>query len=625
MFAPTAIEALSGASAIGREQLDVQFQADGVSDVLRAIPGMTTQMTSGDTGVAVNIRGLQDFGRVNVLIDGMRQNFQRSSHGPNGVAYIEPEMLQRIDVTRGPTATIYGSGAIGGVAAFEILNADDILRPGETMAMRLRARASSNGVGMLGSATGAAKAGGFDVLGQINGRDVGLMHDGSGNDIINSGERTDSGLVHARWRPAFGHQITSTYIDYYSSFIDATATGGTARDSDLHNRQYNVGYTFARPDSPLLNFSAKVYRNETDLSQINRTGVIGAFRSFSLTTEGVDVSNTSRFDFGGVKMALTYGADAFEDNVQNFDPVGNGDELTPSGRRTVRGAFVQNHLKFWDVVDVIGALRYDEYELNSATTNVEGNRVSPKVTVAVTPLPGVTVFGTYAEGYRAPAVTEALLEGIHPGGFSFVLLPNPDLRPEVAANVEGGINLRYDGVFRPNDAFRAKLVYFHNDVEDYIDGVYSPLPPPFGQYQYQNIANATLEGFEFEAAYDARSWFVGVGAHRIRGTNETDGIPLLTVPADQITLTGGVRTMNDNLVLGGRVRLVAEQNRVPPGAVPSDSFTVVDLFAQYRHTEDLVFNLNIDNVFDETYRVYRDQVNSPGLNARLGVTMRFGG
>ena len=66
------------------------------------LPGVTTAETARDSAVAINIRGLQDFGRVNVLIEGARQNFQRSGHNANGVFYIEPEMLKGVDITRGP-------------------------------------------------------------------------------------------------------------------------------------------------------------------------------------------------------------------------------------------------------------------------------------------------------------------------------------------------------------------------------------------------------------------------------------------------------------------------------------------------------------------------------------------
>jgi hemoglobin/transferrin/lactoferrin receptor protein len=56
----------------------------------------------------------------------------------------------------------------------------------------------------------------------------------------------------------------------------------------------------------------------------------------------------------------------------------------------------------------------------------------------------------------------------------------------------------------------------------------------------------------------------------------------------------------------------------------TDSYNVVDLFAQYEASENTVLNLNVDNVFNETYRQHLDQYNSPGIGARVGLTMRFG-
>jgi hemoglobin/transferrin/lactoferrin receptor protein len=639
---PTAIEALSGSSAVSKAQIDTQFQADRTSEILRTLPGVTTQETARDTAQSVNIRGLQDFGRVNVLIDGMRQNFQRSGHSANGVYYLEPEMLKRVDITRGPTATIYGSGAIGGVVAFELIDADDVLKPGETVATRLKTRFSTNGFGPFGSAAGAVRVGNFDIVGQLNGRDVDDYKDGSGNTILFSGERTDSGLVRGRWR-SNGHQVTGTYIDYQSRFVDAATDvigqTTTTRDSVLNNDQVNLGYTFARPDTPLIDLSAKLYRNETDLAQVTRSGSnAGRARGFNIVTEGIDVWNTSRFEFGASKLAITIGGDTFRDRVSVFDnnagSAGNADEFTPNGERQVSGAFTQGQLKLWNFIDVIGALRYDQYSLEGGTTSSDGSRVSPKITVGVTPINGITVFATYAEGYRAPAITETLVSGVHPAPATFRLVPNPNLRPEVAHTIEGGVNLKYDGVLSARDAFRAKAVVFQNDVDDFIGSVFRDPGAPCGapvpgacddaSFQYQNIAKAYLHGVELEAAYDAKSWFMGLSAHRIRGTDETTGQPLLTVPADQVALTAGIRPSGDRLVLGGRVRFVAAQDRVPTGAPPADAYTIADVFAQYRHSETLVFNLNVDNMFDQNYRQYLDQSNSPGLNARIGMTMQFG-
>lgn len=625
----SAIDSLSGSSVVSREQLDQQYQADRASDILRTIPGVTTQDRSKDTAESINIRGLQDFGRVNVLIEGARQNFQKSDHGANGQFYIEPEMLKKVEVTRGPTATIYGSGAIGGVVAFELLDADDILRPGEYMAARSRTRYSTNGVSWLESGTGAVKVGNFDMVVQGNGRWVNDYEDGAGRKVPNSADETHSYLGKARWRPAAGHQITTSIVDYRSSFIDSVNSNatGTRLDTDVENRQYTLGYTFARPDTPLVDFSGKVYHVETSLDQLRLSGsATGTRRTFAIETDGIDVNNTSRFNFGQTKIAFTYGGDAFEDRVKNSDPGGNGDELTPSGRRNVQGAFLQSHVTFFDMFDIIAAMRYDSYELEGGKTHLEGDRVSPKITAGVTPIRGITFFATYAEGYRAPAVTETLISGAHPPPAAFPLLPNPNLLPEVAHNIEGGINLKYNKIFSERDAFRAKLVAFQNKVDDYIDGVtiLDGTPPLGFRFQYQNIANAKLEGLELEAIYDARFWFLGFSAAHIRGTNEDTGAPLLTIPADQIVVTAGIRALNEKLIAGARARFVDDHHRVPTGATPADAFTVVDLFTQYEVNNSITLNFNVDNLFDANYIQYRDQSFSPGLNAKFTLTMRLG-
>ncbi len=49
----------------------------------------------------------------------------------NGSFFLNPELIGGIDITRGPTANVYGSGAIGGVASFRTKDIQDVVRPGE--------------------------------------------------------------------------------------------------------------------------------------------------------------------------------------------------------------------------------------------------------------------------------------------------------------------------------------------------------------------------------------------------------------------------------------------------------------------------------------------------------------
>ncbi len=96
------------------------------------------------------------------------------------------------------------------------------------------------------------------------------------------------------------------------------------------------------------------------------------------------------------------------------------------------------------------------------------------------------------------------------------------------------------------------------------------------------------------------------------------------MPADQITLTVGMRALDERLVAGARTRFVAAQDRVPNPSLATGGYTVVDLFGEYVVNEHTTINLNVDNLFDKEYRQYRDLDNSPGFSARVGLTMRLG-
>ena len=80
---------------------------------------------------------------------------------------------------------------------------------------------------------------------------------------------------------------------------------------------------------------------------------------------------------------------------------GFGTVFTPSGERTVSGSFIQLKTNYGGAFETITAARYDQYSLSGGGVGTQGNRVSPKVTVGLTTIPGFTPYFIYAEGYRA--------------------------------------------------------------------------------------------------------------------------------------------------------------------------------------------------------------------------------
>lgn len=70
------------------------------------------------------IRGLSG-DRVLQVVDGVRQN-TRSGH--RGTYFIDPELVQQVDVVKGPSSSLWGSGALGGVVSTRTRGAHDLLK-----------------------------------------------------------------------------------------------------------------------------------------------------------------------------------------------------------------------------------------------------------------------------------------------------------------------------------------------------------------------------------------------------------------------------------------------------------------------------------------------------------------
>ncbi|HEN3656254.1 TPA: TonB-dependent receptor plug domain-containing protein, partial [Yersinia enterocolitica] len=146
---------LHSVSEISREQLDNR-PARHAADILEQTSGVYSSVSQQDPALSVNIRGIQDYGRINMNIDGMRQNFMKSGHGQrHGVMYIDPEILSDVVIEKGASSGIGGAGVIGGIATFNTINASNFLEPGKEIGGQIRALTGDNGTNFIGSAVQA--------------------------------------------------------------------------------------------------------------------------------------------------------------------------------------------------------------------------------------------------------------------------------------------------------------------------------------------------------------------------------------------------------------------------------------------------------------------------------------
>lgn len=307
-------------SVITRERID-RLPPRHAADMLIETPGVYSAVDTQDPALSVNIRGMQDFGRVNTMIDGMRQNFNEVGHQQrNGSLFVDSELLSEVEIAKGPTSDVYGAGAIAGSANFRTLNYDDIIMDGNDVGVRLRANTGlggeGNGVNFIGSLAVAGRFGDdrLELLGARTRRSLGeympgrrgesfdwLMagiQDGSDDwadqefavDRVRFSDQTqESNLFKARLNLTPDQALQFTYLDTdisYNNVSDrryTTGTGGVDNivEADEAWQQYGhaeatsqsigLDYTF-NPASNWIDLEARVYRVSTDNERYTREG-----------------------------------------------------------------------------------------------------------------------------------------------------------------------------------------------------------------------------------------------------------------------------------------------------------------------------------------------------------------
>lgn len=596
-------------------------QADGatrIDDVLRSIPGTFTEQSTSNPGVAVNIRGFQGFGRVNMMIDGVRQNFRFVSHEASGFTYVDDQLLAGVDVARGAVSTAGGAGALAGAVNMRTLGIDDIIKDGRLWGAISDVRWGSNGVGWSEMFAGAVRASDrFAIGGAIATRDTGNYKNGDGITVPYTSQELSSGLVKSDIKLTDDTQLKLGAV-FYNNFFYANSA-----DQHVRNDTFTANYAYD-PGSDLINFRLNGYYNDTKMAYGTSSATISSYRGRVLDDKGwgFDTSNTSKFALGPVATSSTYGFEYFRDDVDGYNTVTPASYagVNPAGTGSVGGLFSQTTFSY-NMVDLIAGLRYDFYTLKGSgyenstggavpvgawTVSQDQGRFDPKITLALNPYDWLQPYVTYAETMRAPTASETMIGGEHPGS-SVSYSANPYLQPEISKGWEFGVNIRRDNLLVANDSLRLKADYFSNDIENYIVTCRNT------QYYFCNVSGTSnVSGIELEAKYDARKVFASLSY-----THNDNDLPAQTqgfganqyLPDDIVIVSGGLRLLDEKLTLGARYTYISQSQQISYGSnflgvvspTPSDAYNLVDLFSTYAFNDSLTLRFDATNLLNEDY------------------------
>ncbi|HHF4964420.1 TPA: heme/hemopexin-binding protein HxuC [Haemophilus influenzae] len=493
-------------------------QATSVAAALEDIPNVDIRGGSRSIAQKPNIRGLSD-NRVVQVIDGVRQNFDLAHRG----SYFLPmSLIQEIEVIKGPSSSLWGSGALGGVVAMRTPNALDLLKNNDKFGVKIRqGYQTANNLSERDVSVFAANDK-FDVLisGFYNNADN--LRTGRGNKLNNTAYKQLGGLAKFGWQINDANRVE---LSHRETRFKQTAPSNNEVENELTNEQItdqinkfhgpnnafpkrpspsqsetskfysgvktrlgSVSYLtdqqipdqstvfnyYLTPDNPYLNTHIALYNNKTIEKEQRK--VSGVKDQTKLTTRGINLRNSSELSH----ISFVYGVDYMRDKISTERGTNSSDaqfRADPyNANSNTTGVYLIAHIPlFGEKLLVSPSVRYDHYDTSSKTVKYKDNHLSPatKLTWIVTNWLDFTA--KYNEAFRAPSMQERFVSGAHFGADIAGLkqanrfVANPNLRPETAKNKEITANLHFDSLFKQGDKFKIEATYFRNDVKDFIN------------------------------------------------------------------------------------------------------------------------------------------------------------
>jgi vitamin B12 transporter len=570
-----------------------------VDEALRSVPGVDIRR-QGSFGKAssVSIRGA-NANQVQVLVDGVR--VKSPTLGQVDLSDIAPELIERIEVIRGPQSTIYGADAIGGVV--HIITKRGSGPPSAYVAQEvgnydtLRSRA-----GVSGAYQWVDYALGLYHL-ESNGQTI---NDGMNQNAVagNFGLTLPWGKTRIGVAVRYNKTDTGVPIEFVGNPapIVPTIDPNTRQETETFTGTVDV---HTRPVS-WWEGVVRASRYHNDLAFIDPPdpytcppATFGPPCDFPGTfkTRRTEVEGLSRFHIGGWSTS-TFGVEWREEEAD----VRGTNAFTPR-TETVSGLFEQQ-FRFFDRLFMSAGVRVED---NSAFGRSTTERGSLAYLVKEW---GTRLHGSAGSGFRAPTFNDLFFPG-----FS-----NPDIKPEESFSWDVGVDQK---LWR--DRLRLGLTYFHTKFTDLIVCCVPLAGPPFATTA--NIGRARSQGIEFVSELAILDNLIAAVNYTYTDTeNLLTGRPLPREPRHRWNISLTWEPL-PRLSLFTEVHVVTSQFE-PLGEVYNSGHTRVDiggtfrLVNRYAFLQALDLTARIQNLLDEDYAEVRG-FPALGLQALVGLRASF--
>ncbi len=584
-------QVLGDVSVIDKETLRLSGQ-DSVAEVLAKQPGIQINNSGGpQTTTSVFLRGAPSQ-HTQVLVDGIRIN--SITTGVTSWNAIDPALIERIEVVRGASSSLYGSGAMGGVInIITKKSAED------------RPLSAWGNIGYGSHDTFKSSTG---ISGAKDGWDYSLaasMADSTGFSATNplsgaftyNGDRDGytqhalSGSLGYRWRP--GHHIG---LIAYNGYIDGQFDSGPD-PRPAHTLTRQQAYSLTSTDDitdywqSVLRFGFSKEFNESRGPDWDSS--VGSLQRSYTWQNNLKFTQDQRLSV--ILERLEERADSRSNYLSNRRD-------TNSAGLVYRGDF--------DVHHVQASVRNDNVSgYGSETTGGLAYDLDLSDTWRV----GVAA----STGFQAPTFAYLYAPSAPASFFGPRYQNNPNLKPEKSRNIEASI--RY-----ADDDTELGLVVYQNKIRDMIQN--SVFDPAINANTAMNVDRATIRGVTLTAEQRWGNTTLRASADFMDPKDDQSGLQLVQ-RAKQVFHVGAEHRL-DALRLGAEYQFTGKRydtafdENFEPQRVTLGGYGLLNLTAAYDFSKHAGVQLRWNNVLNKDYAMIYGY-NTPGSNVFVNFSFRM--
>jgi vitamin B12 transporter len=541
-------------TVIDREELDRSLSPD-VAELLRFQGGIEVARNGGPGQVtSVFIRGAESDHTL-VLIDGVRLN--SGTAGLAAIQNVAPDLIERIEIVKGPRSSLYGSEAVGGVINIITRGEEDPARfHAEAGGGRYGTRHAAGGFGLSGQAGAAGinaswyDTDGFPTLKASDNRS------GYDNLSFDAWTRTDLGPVSvelAHWQSSG----TTEYSDFFLAPVDQDYTNRVSR--------------LRMAGQPLTHWESSLSLNRVvdDIEQGD-----GAFNPSDFTKTERYTADWQNTITGPGGLQFVGGVYASRETTSGLI-FGSRLEERPGGGDVnidVDAAYLESSFS-GGRHQALAAARHTDHE-------IFGGQNSWNVEYGLDLSNSLRFTAGAGRAFRAPSSLD--LYGY--GG-------NPELDPEVSRNLDFALTQRI------GTRHELRAGAFRNRIDDLIEFVFTDPDNFVGENR--NVDKAEIEGLELGYRYRGDQWRLRTEVTLQDPRNETTGDKLLR-RSDRILTMSLVRRLGPHDV---GIDVLATDSRQDFGGARLAGYVLASLSSRLQLGSHWQFKARIENLLDQDYEL----------------------